>query len=180
MRKFSVLTLALIMANYSYCQLGNSYGSKLGNKFGNTKYNGANAYTGTNTYSNNGYGSSYNNDVPTVSIPKGVGYTLSRANSFNGNQAKTVITEEIIETPTGTITKVTTTQQEPSGYANSVVLGQYGQQTRSKTTTYNTGNGLGPQQSVQQTTVQKVGPYGQQTVQRETVVSQQPSYGYGK
>ena len=115
MRKIFILIFALIMANCSFCQLGKSYGSKLGNKFSN----GPNTYAGTNTYSNNGYGTSYNNDIPTVSIPKGVDYTLSHANSFNGNQAKTVITKEVIETPTGTITKVTTTQQEPSGYGNS-------------------------------------------------------------
>lgn len=66
-------------------------------------------------------------------------------------------------------------------FSFSGTLGQYGQQTYTKTSTYNSGNnGLGPKQTVQQTTVQKVGPYGQQTIQKETVVSQQPSYGYGK
>lgn len=62
----------------------------------------------------------------------------------------------------------------------SETFGQYGQQTYTKTT-YNTGsNGLGQRETVQQNTIRKVGPYGQQTVQRETVVSRQPSYGYGK
>lgn len=107
------------MANCSYCQLGKGYKSKLGNKFGK-----GTGYTGMNSYSNNNYGtgytSSYNNNIPTVSIPKGVDYTLSHGvTAFDGNQAQTVITKEVIESPTGTITKVTTTQQEPSGYGNS-------------------------------------------------------------
>ena len=97
------------MANCSYCQLGNGYGSKLGGKFGKgTGYTSANSYTGTNTFAN-GY-------TDSVVIPKGVDYTLNQAAA---SQAKTVITKEVIETPTGTITKVTTTQQEPSGYGNS-------------------------------------------------------------
>lgn len=120
MGKFIILIFVLIMFNYSNCQFGNSYGSKSGNKFGKgTKLNGATAYNVANSYPNNVYssGSSNNNDIPVVSLPKGVDYTLNHANSFN--QAKTVITKEVIESPTGTITKVTTTQHEPSSYRNS-------------------------------------------------------------
>lgn len=108
------------MSNYSNCQYGNSYGSKSSTKFGKgTKLNGASAYNAANSYPSNGYntGSSYNNDIPAVSLPKGVDYTLSQANSLN--PATTVITKEVIESPTGTITKVTTTQHEPSTYGNS-------------------------------------------------------------
>lgn len=91
-----LINISFMLIEISHSQLGSGLGTIRANRLANefeSKF-GSNSYSSTNGVD---YGTKY-----------------GETSYIGGAQPKIIITKEIIESPTGTITKITTTQQEPS------------------------------------------------------------------